>query len=84
MGIAGDSDSTTETALNCNYNIHLNLDKDCFSLNNFDIDYAEHIQYVIPLFCRCGNVLSGKLGSCKAVCIICDSEYEIIKQEVKQ
>ena len=80
MGISADRNSTT----NCNYNIHSKVHKDCFFWNDYDIVYAQHIQYTIPLFCCSGNVLSGKLGSCNAVCISCDSEYEIIKQEVKQ
>ena len=80
MGISADRNSTT----NCNYYIHSTVDKDCFFRNNYDIDYPMHTQYIIPLLCRCGNVLLGKLGSCNAVCISCDSEYEIIKQEVKQ
>ena len=80
MGISADRNSTT----NCNCNIYSKVHKDCFFWNDYDIVYAQHIQYTIPLFCCSGNVLSGKLGSCNVVCVSCDNEYEIIKQEVKQ
>jgi len=53
--IAELSNSTTTSALNCNYNIHLNLDKDCFSFNYSDIDYAVHNEYIVSLFCYGGN-----------------------------
>ncbi len=51
MGISADRNSTT----NCNYDIHFTVHKDCFSLNNFDIDYVKYTQYIIPLFCDGGN-----------------------------
>ena len=52
MGVTGVSNSTTT----CNNDIHFTVHKDCFNVNNSDIDYAEYTQYVISLFCDGGNV----------------------------
>jgi len=45
--IAGECDSITYY----NHNIHLNIDKHCFSFNYSDIDYAVHNEYIVSLFC---------------------------------
>ena len=46
MGISACRNSTTT----CAYDYHSKVNKDCFNANNFDIDYAEHTQYISSLF----------------------------------
>lgn len=34
----------------------------------------------IPIFCECGGIVSGKIGTNHGICLDCKAEYEIVRR----